>query len=1444
MIPVFDDRVVRALLVGIETYAAGSLTNLDGPALDACRVASWLMSHGVRSENISLFVSPLDKNVDLCRELVPPEIEFIDATSVQVSTYLNDVLRETFSDILIVFWAGHGAMTRNEERILFFSDGGNHIKHSLNLTSFLLRSKNQLYEGHPNQHWIVDACADFLEPDEDTVAQSGISYPSGPISLLIDQHALFSACRGQQAANLTATKTGLFTSALLSVLSSWEGEWPTDPVSIFRSVINLLDQERESDAILQQLPYISHSGPWGSKEGFIESALSRRMMDNVSTAIIAKNPQPRELVELHSEEGIARFRRRSARALADAGRVAPLDSSAQPAFSEGLYVRRDIEPAILGEIDSRREPLVVEGQPGTGKTSLLWGMGSQLISKGCDVLFVQATWLLDRGRPGADISALLLGAAVASKKAGKAVVVLLDTADAVLADEHGREELVHVVESLTTTGVPVVMTCRPEEAKTLPSAWRTKLSNGLLPILGDFATEPTGDRELSEFELAVAAHAGAYRTRTGHTTQILVHQLINAVARRQSMSRMCLRPLFLQMLFALYAPFEVPENLSITALYEKYWLDRVVKDRREINTDNAVAGTDLSPSVMELGLEMLRIGSPQLELSAILASNLTNETAVEAIRRRGIGHVEDGVFVFFHQTFFEYATGRALLARGGVRAISVLAERSKEHVDDFFVLAVLEQTWLCALLRHELRVAALGLAEEWLTDKEAEKVVPGPLKQTILAVLVQAPILPLSLCKRVTVAALEEEYDIVAPAVRLLPVPSRRISSLEIEVAQACLTRNDRVRTEGLQLVERLSSAEPRAVADQLSRLPLVPTEAGRELEHDNLVLAVKLLPYNSASVLESLTRIVRHAKNSRQSSVLDRLVRLLAEWSGDYSEEVVNWSDRTFPSPEPRLQYAVALLHRNKVILQLEQDKAEAILTRFAVSLSRIENGDYRQGERNVLAGTLLAAGHEKASYIVDTIWTLLISCSNPQLHAWLHQGLLVELINTSPSTRLVWLAQAMASGLPAPSSHAPTRSARWADTLRRTVERTDVPLHVCRNFTSDVQRLTRFMQPDVGDDFWLSPDYGLSLLVRAAASGEEQAIAVLAGLAAGKIDPPSDSRRNLSQRARKTEGSAAEYSTALKILITLGDVMPVATLIRSMAPTIACQLQTAPLLQDLIDLRLLVKDPWQRSAVWDLIKAAVQKDLVLWPTLALIEEEVARAKGDPPLALIELLEAGLVTRVYPSEQVMSMLTMMLQLRSKKFNEKKESLLRRLYVRTFAIYAPAKDSAKVLDKAFESPIEKNLIAYAASLIIDEHRQSDLLDVAEKMQVITSVAHRASSQNVSKVAAKAGASAWAAGIRGTIAMASDEQVRSLASCLPAMRIDFSLEIVKCLNLHYDAALRDICVKMTTNPDVKPELRSVLSGLLKQSTASSGSSLWLTLDDDLVQPGHGLGIGPK
>ena len=150
-----------AVVVGIEEYQAGRAWRLDGPALDACRFARWLTLRGVPSSRITFLVSPLPENAD---EVAVQSRGFDRRAAAEhniVRNIFSRYLPDTTSELLIVYWGGHGVM-EDEERRLVYADATASDKCNLNLSALLKTMRSSKFARHPQQLVLVDACMSLV----------------------------------------------------------------------------------------------------------------------------------------------------------------------------------------------------------------------------------------------------------------------------------------------------------------------------------------------------------------------------------------------------------------------------------------------------------------------------------------------------------------------------------------------------------------------------------------------------------------------------------------------------------------------------------------------------------------------------------------------------------------------------------------------------------------------------------------------------------------------------------------------------------------------------------------------------------------------------------------------------------------------------------------------------------------------------------------------------------------------------------------------------------------------------------------------------------------------------------------------------------------------------------------------------------------------------------
>jgi hypothetical protein len=158
-----------AVIVGIETYQDENFPRLDGVADDARKFAEWLVDHGVPADRVLLFLSdgshtPQPRHVFNC-DGKPVEIHVRPANLDDIRKAFPDEILEWRRlgeiGLLIVFWAGHGFLEKNDKRMLDFANVRSWARQPLNFTSLMEHMKAPPYPFL--QVAFVDACAVYAK---------------------------------------------------------------------------------------------------------------------------------------------------------------------------------------------------------------------------------------------------------------------------------------------------------------------------------------------------------------------------------------------------------------------------------------------------------------------------------------------------------------------------------------------------------------------------------------------------------------------------------------------------------------------------------------------------------------------------------------------------------------------------------------------------------------------------------------------------------------------------------------------------------------------------------------------------------------------------------------------------------------------------------------------------------------------------------------------------------------------------------------------------------------------------------------------------------------------------------------------------------------------------------------------------------------------------------
>ncbi|WP_225652240.1 hypothetical protein [Streptomyces pseudogriseolus] len=428
-----------------------------------------------------------------------------------------------------------------------------------------------------------------------------------------------------------------------------------------------------------------------------------------------------------------------------------------------LYVTRRAQKVLVRGLKNQlvnrsTQGSAVLGEPGAGKSCVLWGVREELLAAGWTVVAVSASALLDTHDRPADLGLQDLLTALEARLSGtparkgpRPVALLLDTVDLLLHDDtdQGLNRLVVLVRAARKLGVAVAVACRSVEARRLEDrdleGVEALLAKEHLEGYDDGRTGTGGGQHVgapwepgSELDRAVEAHLRVFCREQGMPSpreedgrpgrgpveplaQRMRSTLVYAAARGLPLGQLIRHPLSLRMLFDVYAPAGPRDkDIDVTDLFREYWEARVVEDvRHAVHGDGPAddeSRWDLSKEVRVLGLAMLREGRPELHRADALSALRTHadlsprraRRAVSVLLRRGVlRKVEGGRLSFHHQAFAEHAAGQALRYAG--HGLAAAADRVTRHPDDLF---------LAEAARHAFHIADRDGAAGWHTALE------------------------------------------------------------------------------------------------------------------------------------------------------------------------------------------------------------------------------------------------------------------------------------------------------------------------------------------------------------------------------------------------------------------------------------------------------------------------------------------------------------------------------------------------------------------------------------------------------------------------------------------------------------------------------------------------------------------------------------------------------
>ncbi|WP_175430333.1 trypsin-like peptidase domain-containing protein [Streptomyces hawaiiensis] len=1219
-------------------------------------------------------------------------------------------------------------------------------------------------------------------------------------------------------------------------------------------------------------------------EAGTEAVLRQRLASALadSPSVLARPPAPASLqpaLGFRSDDPLPRLRLLSDRARQAAGTVSGtvFADGEESQFAAGLYVTRDLEEELLKRLDADAvTPLVVVGEAGCGKTSILWSLARRRCGTPTgEVFFLKATWLVTGPTGDSKVDPDTLVEAIRQARDDRrTVTVLIDTVDVLVNNEDDWVRLVTVVHAAKDAGAAVTMTSRVTEAGELPSEWQRLR-------LKDYATGAgTGPHTTSEFERAVLAHSRFF-TNDPQLREDLISRMLAVVARDISLHPLCLRPLTLRMMFEIYTPGQVPDVVDTTGLYETYWDHRVTCDRRSWDRGSRGSGggrfddgldLDLGETAMALALEMLRTGRPEASVGRVrLPANLTAarlKMEVEHLEARGVGHVAGGVFQFFHQTFFEYAASRALVHGRGAAGLGALVERLQvPDGEDYFLLAVLEQAWLCADRTQETADAATAMVGQLLKtiaddlDDEHPTVRYG-LRRAVLSACAQSSLptqamlpdlLRVLVSPRLTLPALRQFLE-------LLPSPGRPYEPRDASCLKAAAARADNAWLAVLEVLGRLLPRDPGQVVSTVRMSGLVEraTEGGHELSTRGEFAAflVNLMPTRPADTfpfVKSVTGAALAAEN--YAYIADVLVRMAS--LSTLHGEPRTWADRADELLGDTTVASSVLIkaHTSVQLPYLRTLSYTDLVDRLAALVPRFSDGTGPTTVDRSLLNALLTAAADVCPADADPapLVGLLVEVTRRERIADLSRGSLVRLLDSdTPAGRAVrdlavdWLVQGMPISEASESEELAYTRAKVA---RTALEQLDLPPYRVADVAG--RAAVTWQSPD-GDpvQVWRSGTCLLPLLVRGAHSGIPEARTAIGELPGG-FDVRGPDITAWVDPYKKHPSTVEEAGLMMDLLLRIGELQHAkrmlvngvtlddASLTRLTASAVEALRAAVP------PVRPKGMSPEARTR----LKALAELLVVLQRksgSLSLPWEELAGwiDRVPDPLAvgwLVELVGAGLERNNYPPEASLLLLRAQCGADDTRDGGTLDCVSElgrkaRLWcVWWYSVHGTVSDVPEALRLTFHEPVDARAVIKLCNYVFTDRRKTSLTE-KECADLLLDVGRRVRASTLGSARRKDIAQAWRAAMWSFVPDCSTDTQMRIVRELPRLDDVFAGDLLQCVPVNRTPELRAALREVTSRPDLGARLQRTVHQLLDQHKRNSSEGGWPDLFADLTRGG--------
>lgn len=755
---------------------------------------------------------------------------------------------------------------------------------------------------------------------------------------------------------------------------------------------------------------------------------------------------------------------------------ASVDVSDSPPEPYPLFIAREVQGRVVERILSGdTSTLVVVGEAGYGKTSLLWGVARALTASSThEAIAVSAVWFAGvAGEADARTNCTdIVQALIAVDVGERTPVVLLDTADLLLHSSASVLATLELVDELAELRVPLVLTVRPAESDKFGSRIERKTL-----------------RHYSPDEMSSAVRTLSRKYLPGRSPDDIVDLVVRAQVRGLPVLEVLQSPLLLTILFELSNGVAPSMDMDVTELYRRYWQERIESDRRD-RDERPVAGEDLSGIACRIALGMLAEGSPDVETESLLDAAIQIEfpidvpqpsVAAKRLVRRGVLVAAGGRTRFFHQTLFEFAAAKALARRPDPVGE---ADRLLDHVLaeplDLFVGAVLEQ--LLVLLSG---VASRREAIASLVSRLLDSQVPTVIQIGVAVCARQSAFEP-------QLTAQLDRLPAVALRRYLTLAPQTRNLDATVVIEQMWNVRRSELLHDIVRAIGRIARRDPTRVAALVRRIDLIGHVTRQQPEvlsnAEEVFSAVFALATADRQLVREFFFVAADAVPGPDPLVL--LARHVVEqWEaigdGDYLVAVFGTIDAVLagrdrvPGRDVRNALGALLVAERRRVGFGTAAERVARARRVLMAIDERQTTFAIGAELVALTRELqeLTSDDDLTPYL-DEVFRIPAKSGPPQVAGLLLAPLLVSDVPIREPL-IMRLRAVLCEGLPS-RDNAPglTGVQRWAIAVRRTLIDERVSPRVAARCLSDVPGADEL-------PFWCDAAYGLGVLAVAATGG-----------------------------------------------------------------------------------------------------------------------------------------------------------------------------------------------------------------------------------------------------------------------------------------------------------------------------------------------------------------------